>query len=225
VKILQNIIFTTFRANCSREMFLIVTAFLLSSLVFAQDQPEDTDAKKAGEQIQIEADKLITNNEKEYAEFIGNVTARQGNFVITSDTLRIYYEGDLINQKKDTEGQEAIKRIVARGDVKISSDNYSAETEKVEYDMDTKVLVLSGQNSKVTRGKHSVIGSKITLDRKDGQIKVEGSPDERVKAVFYSTENISDTFETEDSGSKTNESALKDPEKEPVKNRPGSSED
>ena len=52
--------------------------------------------------------------------------------------------------------------------------------------VDTMVLVLEGENSRVQSGKNILTGSKITIYRKDEEIKVEGSPQKRVKAVFYS---------------------------------------
>lgn len=159
---------------------------LLAPFGFTGDQPTEKDKNQVGEQIQIVADKLITNNAERYAEFIGDVRASQGNFTITSEHLRIYYKDDLDNLKNQTGSQELIKRIVASGHVIISSDQYTAETEQVEYDLDSTVLVLKGENSTIKRGKNFITGSKITVHRKDGQIVVERGAETRVKARFYS---------------------------------------
>jgi lipopolysaccharide export system protein LptA len=159
---------------------------LLAPFGFTEDQPIEKDKNQVGEQIQIVADKLITNNAEKYAEFIGDVRASQGNFTIISEHLRIYYKDDLDNLKNQTGSQELIKRIVASGNVKISSDKYTAETEQVEYDLDSTVLVLKGDNSTIKRGKNFITGSKITVHRKDGQIVVERGAEKRVKARFYS---------------------------------------
>lgn len=169
-----------------RVMLLPVIIVLLSPFVFADDQPTEKDKNQIGEQIQIVADKLITNNAEKYAEFIGDVRASQGNFTITSEHLRIYYKDNLDNLQNQTGSQELIKRIVASGHVKISSDKYTAETERVEYDLDNTVLVLKGENSTIKSGKNLITGSKITVHRKDGQIIVERSAEKRVKALFYS---------------------------------------
>jgi lipopolysaccharide export system protein LptA len=40
----------------------------------------------------------------------------------------------------------------------------------------------------MTSGKNILTGSKISVNRKNGQIKVEGIPHKRVKAVFYPKE-------------------------------------
>ena len=165
---------------------MTVVIMLLSPLVFAEDQPKEKDENQMGEQIQIVADKLITNNEEKYAEFIGDVRARHGNFAINSEHLRIYYKDNLANLKNQTGSQELIKRIVASGNVKISSDKYMAETELAEYDLESTVLVLKGENSTIKSGNNLITGSKITVHRQDGQIIVERSAEKRVKARFYS---------------------------------------
>lgn len=167
-------------------MLMIVVIMHLSPSVFAEDQPKEKDENQIGEQIQIVADKLITHNEEKYAEFIGDVRARQGDFTINSDHLRIYYKDNLANLKNQTGSQELIKRIVASGNVKISSNKYIAESELVEYDLESTILVLKGENSTIKNGNNLITGSKITVYRKDEQIMVERSTDKRVRAVFYS---------------------------------------
>ena len=159
---------------------------LLALFVFAGDLPTEKDKNQVGEQIQIVADKLIANDAEKYAEFIGDVQASQGNFTITSEHLRIYYKENIDNLQNQTGDQEFIQRIVASGHVKISSDKYTAETERAEYDLDNAVLVLKGENSTIKSGKNLITGSKITVHRKDGQIVVERGAEKRVKAMFYS---------------------------------------
>ena len=174
-----------------RAMRFMVIIMIFSPFVFADDQARETNENQIGEQIQIVADKLITNNAEKYAEFIGDVRANQGNLTITSEHLRIYYKGNIDNLKNQTGSQEFIKRIVASGGVKISSDKYIAETEQVEYDLDDTVLVLKGENSTIQSGKNLITGSKITVHRKNGQLIVESGAEKRVKALFYSKEKTS----------------------------------
>ena len=167
---------------------VIITLLLLSSAGGAQDQPPQTAADSGSEKIQIEADKLATNDAEKYAEFSGNVRASQGELAILSDLLKIYYRDDLERIGNQSGNQGLVKRVVASGNVRISTDKYLAETDRAEYDPDTRVLVLEGKNSTVKSGKNILTGSKITIDRKDGQMTVDGNPQNRVKAVFYSNE-------------------------------------
>jgi lipopolysaccharide export system protein LptA len=171
-----------------RVSLFTFTTMLLSSGGFAGELPQRKGANQADEQIQIVADKMVTNNAEKFAEFEGDVRASQGDLVITSERLRIYYRDDPDRNKDQTGSQESIKRVVASGNVRVSSEKYKAETDQVEYDPDTQVFVFTGENSTVTSGKNILTGSKITVYRKNGQIKVESSPHKRVKAVFYPKE-------------------------------------
>ena len=166
---------------------------LLAPFIWIGEQFAAEDDARAEEQIEIIADQFTTNNEEKYMDFTGDVRASQGNFVITSERLRIYYKTNSGNTKTPTDSQESIKQIIASGDVKISSEKYIAETDRAEYDPDSTVLVLKGENSKIKSGKNLITGSIITVNQRDGQIKVEGGPQKRVKALFYSKDkNMND---------------------------------
>ena len=176
---------------------LVAAAALFAMAAWAADKPKTGQDGK--EPIQIVADELISYNEDKYAEFIGNVKVTQGNFTITSDKLRIYYQGELLNNEKQGGDEELLKKIVATGNVKIFSEQYNAEAEKAEYDTAAMTVILSGENTQVISGKNSITGSKITLNRKSSQVKVEGSGTKRIRAEFYTKDNATDAFKIEKS--------------------------
>jgi len=180
---------------------LIAAAALFANTAWTADQPQ-TD-QPDNEPIQIVADQLISYNDDKYAEFVGNVKVTQGEFTITSDKLRIYYQGELLEDEKSGSDEEILKKIIATGNVKISSEQYNAETDKAEYDTTDKTVILSGENSKVISGKNSISGSKITLNQKSGQVKVESSGAKRIKAEFYTKEKASDSFKMQKSEEKS----------------------
>ncbi len=137
------------------------------------------------EPIEIVADHLVANNTEKWADFTGSVKATQGTFTMTSDALRIFYEGDLMNPPKDKSMQQSIQRLVATGRVHIVTDRYVADAERAEHVLATDVLTLTGSNSRVVSGKNTLTGSKIVLIRSEGKAFVESSGSERVKALFY----------------------------------------
>jgi len=184
-----------YNQNSDRILFFMATAFMLVAvlmmpLTYADDKPNFTDTRKdkKNEKIHITADKLISDNEAKYAEFIGNVRATQRDTVITADRLKIFYKKDLDNKKNPPVGDESIKKIVANGNVQIKFDNRVAVTQQAVYITETRVLVLSGADSKIISGNDSISGEKITIYRTDGRIKVESGKGKRVEAVFYSGE-------------------------------------
>lgn len=172
-----------------KVLFMILAPMLLSSAVVAEDQSQEKAANTGDDQIQIVADKLITNNEEKFAEFSGDVRASQGTFVITSDRLRIYYQTNPDGAGDQVGRDESIKQVVASGNVQVSNGKYTAETDRAEYDLETQVVVLIGENSTLKSNKNILTGSKITVDRKTGQMQVESHPQKRVKAVFYPNKN------------------------------------
>jgi lipopolysaccharide export system protein LptA len=186
----------------SRWLYALITIALFAGVADAAGESKTaaTENKTEDVPIIITADQLISNNEEKYAEFIGNVKAAQADFVMTSDTLRIYYEGDLLNkEEKNNQDDETLKKIVASGDVKIRSDQYNADTENAEYDTKTMIIILSGENSKVFSEKSSITGSKIVLNRKTGRFKVLGGKKERVEATIFSGGKASEAFKVDES--------------------------
>jgi lipopolysaccharide transport protein LptA len=137
------------------------------------------------EPTEVVADRLVNNAAEKVAEFTGAVKATQGGFSITADTLRIHYEGDLINPPKEASAKSRVTKMVAIGRVHIVSDPYVADSDRAEYDPAADTLTLIGENSRVTSGPNSITGSRIVLNRRDGKALAESSGASRVKAVLH----------------------------------------
>jgi len=193
----QRFISGPLRRRWSGAAVLVATVILFAATAWAAEK--STSGQTENEPIQIVADELISYNQEKYAEFIGNVIVTQGEFRIASDKLRIYYRGELLETDKKNSEEDVIKKIIATGNVKITSEQYQANADKAEYDTSTMIVVLSGKNSKVISGKNSISGSVIRLNQKSGQVKVEGSPTKRIKAEFFTKGNTSDAFKIEKS--------------------------
>lgn len=179
------------RKGGSRRRWKVIAAFwacIAAMAGFASgidaQLPENTAAGSGP--IQITADQLIGQVQNNTAEFIGNVEAVQGDFVIRSDRLRIHYRPNADRPASDPAGGDAIEKIVAIGHVRIQSGSRNARTELAEYFVDRGLLVLKGDNSTVTDGGNSIKGSVIRYSLVDGKISVVGGPSERVRAVFHS---------------------------------------
>lgn len=172
--------------------YLLAVAILLGFAggVSPADKTGPPENDVASQPIEITADRLVSHGDQNYAEFIGNVEAAQGNFSIRSDTLKITYQRSAGADSKGTTDADSIEKIEAIGRVKIKSDNRRAETDRAEYRMQDDVIELIGENSFLTDGKNTLTGSKITWHRKTGEITVAGSDQKRVKAVFYSTKTL-----------------------------------
>ena len=170
-------------------VFLLVNFFTMNlGYTNGNSRETDTHDRTKNQKTHITADKLISDSEADYAEFVGNVRAIQGETVITADTLKIFFKKNSGNKDNPSPIEESIKTIVANGNVKIKFDNRVAVTQQAVYSTETEVLVLSGDDSKIISGNDSISGEKITLYRTNGRINVESGKQKRVQAVFYSGE-------------------------------------
>jgi lipopolysaccharide export system protein LptA len=168
-------------------VFCLIFCFLIQP-AHANDTSHDPGKKNLGgnKTIHITSDRLISDNKAGYAEFIGHVKAIQGDTVITSDKLKIFFKKNIANKGPLSLNEESIQKIVANDNVEIKFDNRVATAQQAVYNTETMVLVLSGDNSKVISENDSISGEKITFYRMDGRINVESGNKKRVEAVFYS---------------------------------------
>lgn len=177
-------------------MALVLPTATVTISVSADNAP--LNSNDATKKIHICADRLISDNNAGYADFTGNVRAVQGDTVITSDNLKIFYDKSPGERKKVTAGKESIKKMVAKGNVKIKLDGKLAVSEHAVYLKATNVLILTGANSKITSYNQDtgytdyISGNKITLNRADGCITVESSGEKRVEAEFHQHDKGSD---------------------------------
>jgi len=166
-------------------IYAVIGAILTAWPCFAQEKEQEKVSPK--EKIHITSDKLISGGDQRYVEFIGDVKAVQGDSEILCDTLKIFYKKDSVKPDgTPASDEQALKKIVATGNVQIKLDNKNAQTQEAVYLVEERIIILTGENSKIVSGKDSVAGSRITLYREDGRIKVESNPQKQVEAIFYS---------------------------------------
>ena len=137
--------------------------------------------------IHISAERLISNTADNNAEFIGNVRARQGETLIISDSLKIFFSGK--SEVGTTSPAQSLKKLVATGNVEIKFDNRLAVARQAVYITAQRVLILTGPGAMVTSGDNTITGETITFYRADGRFTVEGGSNGRVKAVILPEES------------------------------------
>ena len=167
---------------------LVLTAFIacLASPALAQKGPELSD-----EPINIVSDTLEVDNKAQVAKFIGKVKAVQGDLIITSDRLEVYYEREAEDAKKgekkhgggvmDQGGK--VRQVVALGHVKIVQKDRVAVGQKATYWAGGRKILLEGKAT-VWRGKNTVSGEKITVFLDENRSVVHGQPGKRVTVTL-----------------------------------------
>ncbi len=176
-------------------IYSVIWAFLTAWPCFAEEKESlkeiihtASDNKESPkEKIHITSDKLVSGGDQRYVEFIGDVKAIQGDSEILCDILKIFYKKDSVKPDgTPASDEQSLKKIVATGNVKIKLDNKDVETQEAVYMVDERIIILTGENSKIISGKDSVAGSRITLYRDDDRMKVESNAQKRVEAIFFS---------------------------------------
>ena len=174
-----------------QRLFVSALPLLIMLSVFAGERhnavaletigPNDTN--HTSDRIRITADKLVVKVDAAEIEFIGNVKTTQADAVITSDRLKIIYDPDALKTSTPGNKKESIKKIIATGHVKIIRDDIQAETDRAEYTIKSKILVLLGEQSKVSQGSNSISGTKFILYRTEGKLSVESKGENRIRAI------------------------------------------
>jgi lipopolysaccharide transport protein LptA len=169
---------------------IIVAALLGTAYIATAIEPTQQSVKNSGAKgIRITSDKLVAQIDKAQIVYSGNVKVTQSGTVITAERLKIVYDPDTVRDKDGSLKAAAIRKIIARGRVKILYKNIVAEADEAIYTMKSAVLVITGNPSRVTRDGVLMTGSKITLQRSDGTLTVEGEGESRVRAIFNPDES------------------------------------
>jgi lipopolysaccharide export system protein LptA len=131
--------------------------------------------------IEIAADALEVQQEKQIAVFSGNVDAQQGNIKLRADRIWVHYQGDA-----DADAAQAISKIDAEGQVFFSSGAETAEGDQGTYDVDNGVITLTGEVV-LTQGYNVIKGNRVVFDLTTGQSTMDGDKsggDGRVRGLF-----------------------------------------
>ena len=188
-------------------------------------------SKSSKDPIDIESDVLVVHDSQKYATFKGNVKAVQGTTTLRARELNFHYTGGgdkLIGgqDKKDSGEQVAtetkvadakdgkggssdsgtqITKIVAKGDVVITSENdQTTSSEWAIYDVPTQQVTVGG-NVVLTQGKNVLKGDRLVIDLKTGESRFENTGNTavaggRIRALFMPKEGA-DTAKSGDKAS------------------------
>ncbi|WP_284176665.1 lipopolysaccharide transport periplasmic protein LptA [Frigidibacter sp. SD6-1] len=130
---------------------------------------------EAGKPVEITADLLEVSQKDNQAVFKGNVQAVQGDLRLSSDLLTVeYVEGD----------RTKIDRLIADGNVLLSTPVEAAKAEHGIYFLATRELELTG-NVVLTQNGDVMTGQKLIVDIDAGTGRMQG----RVKTILQPAGN------------------------------------
>lgn len=174
---------------------LLILMLGLTGLAAAAEKKEP----KGDQPIHVVSDRLEVDNKAQIATFIGKVKATQGDVVITSDRMEVYYdrdekaaEADKAKQKKDKKEKKPtglmdsggkVRKVIALGHVKIVQRDRVGVGQKATYWAGGRKILLEGQAT-VWQNKNTVSGEKITVFLDEDRSVVHGKPGKRVTVTI-----------------------------------------
>lgn len=160
-----------------RNLLLIMCLlFLLTGFASAAEKTP-VGGFDSSQPINISSDRLEADDAARQVKFLGNVVARQGEVVIYSAVLTLFY----------SEGSKEIDRVEADRDVRIVQGERVATGDKAVFYQADGRIVLSG-NARVHEGADFVEGDVITVFLGEEKSVVQGREGSRVNAVFHPKE-------------------------------------
>ncbi|MFA5120217.1 lipopolysaccharide transport periplasmic protein LptA [Zavarzinia sp.] len=132
--------------------------------------------------IEILADSLEVQDQSSSAVFSGNVKVTQADMILRADRLEVTYAGGSVTDT--TGGPSAIKKIIAKGNVFVTSKEDTAQGDAAVYEPEKGVVTMTG-NVILTRGQNVLKGSELVVNLHTGRsVMTGGSADGRVKGLI-----------------------------------------
>ena len=135
---------------------------------------------EATKSIEIIADEMEWNKQKNEAIALGNAKATKGNTVITANKII----GTLTNTSKN----QRIVKLIAIGKVKFTRMGEIATGEKAIYDLEKDIIVIKG-NVSLKRNENVMAGESLIIHLSTGLSKLSGSKDNNKVKMKYNTKN------------------------------------
>jgi len=135
--------------------------------------------------IHIEADRMISQEQKNSVVFIGNVDAKQGDITIRCDEMTVYYTENK-NKKKGHNSSSEVKKLICKKNVEITEGDWLGTGNRMDYFAKDRKVILSG-DAKAWQGQNMVSGKTIIyyLDEKRSIVEQDRKKSGRVKAVIH----------------------------------------
>ncbi|MDO9041655.1 MAG: lipopolysaccharide transport periplasmic protein LptA [Desulfocapsaceae bacterium] len=115
--------------------------------------------------INIEADRMVSLEQKNSVLFSGNVHATQADVKINSKEMTVYY-----SQASKGGGQE-VKKLLCVGNVEVTKGDWLGTGDKMDYLASERKVILSG-GAKAWQGKNQVSGETIVYYLDEGRSEV-----------------------------------------------------
>ncbi len=164
-------------------MLVLFTSVCLMAALFT-GQASAASKRHGSSPIHIKSDSMEAMDRSGTVVFKGNVVAIRGDLTINADRLEVIY-GSRPAEKGKKEKRRVLRKIIAKGHVKIIQGKKVGTCKEAIYDKQGEKLVLTG-DAQVWEGSNRIRGTKITLYINEDRSVVESSRNQKVEATVYS---------------------------------------
>jgi len=154
-------VFPSFHSSfCARALFLLL--LLLTAPVWAANPSNNKSP------INIEADRMVSLEQKNSVLFAGNVVATQADVRIRANEMTVFYA------ESDKEQGQEVTKINCVGKVEVTRGDWLGTGDKMDYLAAERKVILSG-GARAWQGKNQVTGETITYFMDEGRSEVTPS--------------------------------------------------
>lgn len=174
--------------NLARRAAVTAVAAVVTAAGPAHGQSAGFAGQDESAPIEITADELEVRQAEQVATFSGEVDAVQGEMTLSADVLDVFYgdEAGAADGAGDGAGEPMgdIRRVVARGNVVVTSPRETARGSEGVYDLRTRRITLTG-DVVLTRDDNVLRGNRLEIDLASGVSRMRAAGDDgRVRARF-----------------------------------------
>ena len=162
-----------------RRLAILISCFLL--LAAAASAARGAESKVP---VTITADSMTYTQDKGTVKFEGSVVANHPKIEIRSKALT----AELSESGGEMEAGQ-VQRIVATGDVVITSEGRRGECAEAVYEVQQRHVLMKG-SPVLMDGDNRISGAQIEIWLDENRSVVTGSDTERVEATFFTDEEI-----------------------------------
>ncbi len=182
--------------NLARRAAVTAVAAVVTAAGPAHGQSAGFAGQDESAPIEITADELEVRQAEQVATFSGEVDAVQGEMTLSADVLDVFYGDEAgaadgaaeggVDGAADGAGEPMgdIRRVVARGNVVVTSPRETARGSEGVYDLRTRRITLTG-DVVLTRDDNVLRGNRLEIDLASGVSRMRAAGDDgRVRARF-----------------------------------------
>ena len=170
-----------------KKIYIVILSFIFP-VFFQAYAANDFMKHNSDEPMEITSDRMEAFNEKKLVVFSGNAKVTQGNSILKSDKILLYYKKD--SDKNDQDGSAGtdptgeLDKVEAMGNVSLIQGERTASGDEAVFFRESSKVILTG-NAVLKEGKNTIKGDRVIVFLDEDRGVVESDTSKQVKAIIY----------------------------------------